>query len=76
MFLYAISKEAIKNMFKGMGERALKKWMIGVTLIAAGFILTACGNGQAKKDASWEKLRTKRDRCGDFGNTISVILLR
>lgn len=39
-------------MFKGMGERALKKWMIGVTLIAAGFILTACGNGQAKEDAS------------------------
>lgn len=47
-------------MFKGMGERALKKWMIGVTLIAAGFILTACGNGQAKEDASWEKVEDKK----------------
>lgn len=43
-----------------MGERALKKWMIGVTLIAAGFILTACGNGQAKEDASWEKVEDKK----------------
>ncbi|MBU5364324.1 transporter substrate-binding domain-containing protein [Enterococcus devriesei] len=37
----------------------MKKWWIGLTLLMASLIFTACGSSQASKDESWKKVADK-----------------
>nr|WP_311806145.1 transporter substrate-binding domain-containing protein [Enterococcus dongliensis] len=39
----------------------LKKWLIGLALVTAGVVLTACGNKQTNADDSWEKVKDKQE---------------
>nr|WP_311942253.1 transporter substrate-binding domain-containing protein [Enterococcus dongliensis] len=39
----------------------LKKWLIGLALVTAGVVLTACGNKQTNADDSWEKVNDKQE---------------
>ncbi|MDT2613352.1 transporter substrate-binding domain-containing protein [Enterococcus dongliensis] len=39
----------------------MKKWLIGLALVTAGVVLTACGNKQTNADDSWEKVNDKQE---------------
>ncbi|MDT2639365.1 transporter substrate-binding domain-containing protein [Enterococcus dongliensis] len=39
----------------------MKKWLIGLALVTAGVVLTACGNKQTNADDSWEKVKDKQE---------------
>lgn len=39
----------------------LKKWLVGLALVTAGVILTACGSGQSSEDDSWTKVKDQKE---------------
>jgi len=39
----------------------LKKWLVGLSLVIAGVVLTACGSGQSSEDDSWKKVEEKKE---------------
>lgn len=39
----------------------LKKWLVGLSLVTAGVILTACGSGQSSEDDSWTKVKDQKE---------------
>ncbi|WP_413538335.1 transporter substrate-binding domain-containing protein [Enterococcus malodoratus] len=39
----------------------MKKWLVGLALVTAGVILTACGSGQSSEDDSWTKVKDQKE---------------
>lgn len=39
----------------------MKKWWVGLLLVVAGLVVTACGNTQSASDDSWKKVEDKQE---------------
>ncbi|WP_407855681.1 transporter substrate-binding domain-containing protein [Enterococcus hailinensis] len=39
----------------------MKKWWVGLLLVVAGLVVTACGNTQSVSDDSWKKVEDKQE---------------
>jgi len=39
----------------------VKKWWVGLLLVVAGLVVTACGNTQSASDDSWKKVEDKQE---------------